>query len=83
MNKAEIIEKLAELKIEHDPSATKAELLALLPQDAVASEKGKTVKVVAQRQLSEPTGSHKKGETFETTPARVKALGGLVKPASD
>lgn len=45
--KAEIIEKLTEAKIDHDPESTKAELEALLPEEdsadtAASAKKGKT-----------------------------------------
>lgn len=40
MNKDEIIAKLTELGIEHDPSAKKADLLALLPEDQRGGDNG-------------------------------------------
>lgn len=83
MTKAEIIAALVAAGIEHDPTATNAVLSALLPKEETATKKPKTVKVTALRSLAEPSGVYAAGDTFETTPERAKALGKLVKPASD
>lgn len=43
----------------------------------------KAVKVEAVKPIAEAGGYYKKGDTFEVSAKRAKALGPLVKPASD
>lgn len=52
--KAEIIEKLKELGIEHDEGATKAELEALLPEGGGGDEDGGTTKTESGIEVGEP-----------------------------
>lgn len=48
------------------------------PKPAAAKAKAITVKVVGPNPLGEAGGPYSKGDTFETTPERRKALGALV-----